>query len=198
MKQVLMIALSVAAMGTTSADPAAAQSANTGVSLSQDQLYELTIDLRDKALACAREGKSACAETCKSAMTTVRESRGSDQTGVDACRSLAAPGEAAAAKRQAGVGLLDDRYAWMGDVEGVIAGRMNSRRGINVVANSNPEWVANCASYAKPHASIPRETLDQLEAGIRVRLRHVQQDKTLNARDARAGKCVFGAIDILG
>lgn len=158
----------------------------------------MRMDIRDKTRQCAQSGKTECARVCQSALGSLRGPGAGDAGLLAQCNALAAPGAASAAVGAAAPELIDDRWAWLPDVEGVVGPARGPRRGYHVVADDHPEWVEHCGSHAHAMPTITAEERGLLRQGVRVRLRYVQHDTTLTPDRARAGKCAFGVLDVIG
>jgi len=183
--------LLVAAMVMVPAAPGAAQEPSRDADAQR-------MELRDKTRQCAQSGETECARVCQRALGSLRGGGDGDAELVARCHALAAPGGAAPAAVPQRPQLIDDRWAWLPDVEGVVARTQGIRRGYRIVADDHSAWVELCGSHAQAMAGVTPEERGLLVEGVRVRLRYVQHDTTLTPERARAGKCAFGALEVVG
>lgn len=163
----------------------------SGVLADENRIRELRLELRDKAVACARAGNQSCAQTCENAMRSV--AAGEDvQRAVAECErahsGVAADRQAAEEGR-----VLQAGYQWMPDVVATI--RAVSRGRLSnpfLVTGRDNDWGRYCTSVRYLSGGGGGRLVTQ--PGTRVILKNVQY----TTEPKRSGRCVVGRIEAYG
>lgn len=152
-------------------------------------------DVLSKFRSCSA-GRAACSEACNGAVQSFQGAPEGDAGAIAQCNIA----HAAALERGAGRTLVHEAYAWVPDVEGVVASArgFERRKGFKVVADGNASWVTHCGSQAKANGQIGLDAHEKLVPGVRVRLMYVQHNTTKTPANAPVGKCQFGAFEVIG
>lgn len=159
-------------------------------------IRELRVELRNKAIACARKGDDSCAQICENAMRSVLAGEDDWQRTVAECEE-AHSGIAAAQQAAAEGRALRAGYQWMPDVVATIraagGGRLSNPF---VVTGRDNDWGRYCKTGLRYMAGVTTGEGGALlsKPGTKVVLKHVQY----TTERKRTGQCVVGRIEAYG